>query len=40
MDDFVVGEGKQEIFRESIKERESEFVVLVLAMDRVVRKIL
>src|SRR5947208_2947495 len=40
VDDFVVGKGKQEIFRESIKERKSEFVVLVLAMDRVMGKIL
>ena len=39
VDDFVVGEGKQEIFRESIKERESEFVVFVLAMNRVVGKV-
>src|SRR5437879_2778316 len=40
VDDFVVGEGEKEIFGESIKERKGEFVVLVLAMNGIVRKIL
>src|SRR3989442_1006880 len=39
VDDFVVGEGKQEIFCEGVEKRKSELVVLVFAMDRVVRKI-
>src|SRR5437764_295286 len=40
VDDFVVGEGEKEIFGEGVKKGKGEFVVLVLAMDRVVRKIL
>jgi len=39
VDDFVVRERKQEIFREGVKQREREFVVLVFAMDGVVRKV-
>src|SRR5207302_4279835 len=39
VDDFVVGEGKQEIFSESVKKRKSELVVLVLAMNGIVRKV-
>ncbi len=38
VDDFVVREGKQEIFCEGIEKRKSELVVLVFAMDRVARK--
>src|SRR6266496_2412736 len=38
VDDFVVREGKQEIFCEGIEKRKSELVVLVFAMDGVVRK--
>src|SRR6266496_767470 len=38
VDDFVVREGKQEIFCEGVEKRKSELVVLVFAMDRVVRK--
>ena len=39
MNDFIMGEGKKEIFSEGIKQREGELVVLVLAMNRIVRKI-
>ena len=39
VDDFVVGEGKHEIFGEGIEKRKCELVVFVLAMDGVVRKI-
>src|ERR1700740_3550678 len=37
--DFIVGEGKNEIFAESINEREGDFVVFVFAVDGVGRKI-
>ena len=33
--DFVMREGKHEIFGESINERKGDFVVLVLAVDRI-----
>ena len=39
MDDFVVGKRKQEILAEGVKERESEIVVLVLAVNRIGGKI-
>ena len=39
VDDFVVGEGEKEIFGEGIKKGKGEFVVLVLAMNRVVGKV-
>src|SRR6266487_1794140 len=38
VDDFVVREGKQEILCEGVEEGKSELVVLIFAMDRVVRK--
>ena len=40
VDDFVVGKGKQEIFGEGVKKGKSKFVVLVLAMNGVMGKIL
>src|SRR5712664_1315728 len=39
MDDFIVREGKLEIFGEGVEKRKGELVVFVLAMDGVVRKI-
>jgi len=39
VDDFVVGKGEKEIFGEGVEEREGEFVVLVLAMNRIVGKV-
>ena len=39
MNDFVVGERKQEILAEGVKERESEIVVLVLAVNGIGGKI-
>src|SRR5438876_8203303 len=39
VDDFVVGEGEKEVLGEGIKQRKSEFVVFVLAMNRVVGKV-
>ena len=36
MNDFIVGEGEEEIFGEGVEEREGEFIVLVFAMDGVV----
>src|SRR5437868_12990815 len=37
--DFVVREGQNEIFAERVDERKSNFVVFVLAVDRISRKI-
>src|SRR5438876_2454111 len=39
VDDFVVGEGEKEVLGEGIKQRKSEFVVFVLAMNGIVRNI-
>jgi len=39
VDDFVVREGKKEIFGEGVEEREGQFVMFVLAMDGIVREI-
>src|SRR6266436_1656757 len=39
MDDFVVGEGKNKIFAESVDERKRDFVVFVLAVDGISGKI-
>ncbi len=39
VDDFIVGEGKLEILGEGVEERKRELIVLVLAMNGVVRKI-
>ena len=35
MDDFIMREGKQEIFRKGVEQRESKLVVFVLAVDRI-----
>lgn len=40
VDDFIVREGKLEIFGEGVEKRKGELVVFVLAMDWVMRKIL
>ncbi len=40
MDDFVVGKGEKEIFRECVKQGKSELVVFVLAMNGIVGKII
>ena len=40
VDDFIVGEGEDEIFGEGVEHRESDFVVLVFAVDGIERKIL
>ena len=39
VDDFVVGEGKKKIFGEGVEKGKSKFVVLVLAVDGVVREV-
>ena len=39
VDDFIVREGKLEIFGEGVEKRKGELIVFVLAMDGVVRKI-
>src|SRR5713226_3361418 len=38
VDDFVVGEGKKEIFGEGVEERKGEFVVFVFAMNGIMGK--
>ncbi len=39
MNDFVVGKGEKEIFGEGVEEGESELIVLVFAMNGIVRKV-
>src|SRR6266446_2817874 len=39
VDDFVVGEGEQEILGGGVKKRKGEFVVLIFAMNGIVGKI-
>ena len=40
VDNFIVRKGKNEILRERIEHRESDLVVLVFTMDRIVREVL